>query len=483
MTIEHIHLLIDNEDVRTEQYTEVKDPGRLSDTVGLLAKGTVRHVDQAVQSAYQAFLQWRKVPLHERMALLAKAAAALEEMASSLAVTVSRENGMLLATTKAEIAAAAHAVRTTIELAESFFQPKQADDGRSWVSVEKRPIGVIAGIVPWNAPMILTMQKVAPALIAGNTIVIKPSPFAPMGVTVSLKTLARLFPPGVINVVHGDSDVGSALTTHPLVRKISFTGGGQTAKYVMKAAADSLKDVHFELGGNDPAIVLDDANVDDILPQIVGGTFRRSGQVCFAVKRIYVPHAMYDSFYRKMCEMVNEFKIGHQLDEKATFGPLNNRQQFGYVAELIQRIKQSPAKIVELGQKLDPDNWDNGYYMRPAVVRDVDPGQEIVTCEQFGPVIPLIPYHSDDEVIRMANQTEYGLGSSIWSNDFDRALKLAREIEAGMTTINGYGQTPLGFKHMPFGGVKQSGIGRENSEAGLEEYIEYHAINYHRNNG
>jgi len=475
-----IHLFINRQDVATEQYTEVRDPGRLSDIVGYVAKGNPQHVDQAVQAANDAFLVWRDTPVQERLALLTQAADLLEKETDALARIVSSENGMLLATSTLEIGLAVSAIRNTIEHAAAFFETEKVEDAHSWVIVEKRPFGVIAGIVPWNAPMVLTMQKLAPALAAGNTIVFKPSPFAPMGVTIALKKVAALFPPGVINVVHGDGDVGLALTTHPLVRKISFTGGAVTAKHVMRAAADSLKSVHFELGGNDPTIVLDDANVDRILPTIVNGAFRRSGQVCFAIKRIYVPQAMYDSFYDKMCDIVDAFKIGHGLNPDATFGPLNNAQQFHYVQGLVERIKGSSARIVELGKKLEPDNWENGYYMRPAVVRDVDPGQEIVTCEQFGPVVPIVAYRSEDEVIRMANQTEYGLGSSIWSEDESRALRVASRIEAGMTSVNGYGQSHLGYKHMPFGGVKQSGMGRENGELGLAEYVEYHAINLHK---
>lgn len=478
--MEKINLFIQNQDVETEQYTELRDPGKLTDVVGLIAKGTAAHVDQAVCVAHEAYQSWRKTPLEERLALLSKAADVVEKEAPSLAVTISRENGMLLNTTKAEITLAVNAIRLTIKQAEHFFQPKYVEDGQSWVSVEKKPIGVIAGIVPWNAPMVLTMQKLTPALAAGNTIVFKPSPFAPMGVSIALKKIAALFPPGVINFVHGEGDVGSALSTHPLVRKVSFTGGGRTAKYIMKDAAESLKSIHFELGGNDPTIVLDDADVDSILPKIVNGAFRRAGQVCFAIKRIYVPQTMYDSFYRKMCDMVDEFKIGHGLNENATMGPVINKQQFQYVRKLIERIGQSSAKIAVLGKKLEPDNWDNGYYMQPVVVRDVDPGQEIVTCEQFGPVVPLISYRTDEEAIRMANATEYGLGSSVWSADIDRALRVAREIEAGITTVNGYGQTMLGYQHMPFGGVKQSGIGRENADKGLEEFVELHAINLHK---
>lgn len=474
-----INIFINNQDVETEHYTEVRDPGRLSDVAGLVAKGTPQHVEQAVQAAHLAFMSWRKTSVEERISLVKQAADRLEQEASSLALIVSKENGMLLQTTKAEIGLAVSGMRNIADLAGSFFQPKQIDDGFSWVSVEKKPIGVIAGIVPWNAPIVLTMQKLVPALIAGNTMVFKPSPFAPMGVTTALKAISELFPPGIINVVHGDGDVGSALTKHPKVRKISFTGGGRTAKHVMRDAAESLKSIHFELGGNDPAIVLDDANLDEIVPKIVTGIFRRSGQFCFAIKRVYVPHKLYDDFYEKMIEVVDGYQIGHQLNEKATFGPMNNFQQFQYVKELMERIKSSQATITELGQKLEPEQWGNGYYLRPFVVRDVEPNQEIVTCEQFGPVIPLVRYETEEEAVRMANDTEYGLGSSVWSSDFERALRLGREIEAGLTFINGTGQTPLGYKHMPFGGVKQSGIGRENSELVFGEFIEYHAINYH----
>ncbi|WP_181350464.1 aldehyde dehydrogenase family protein [Thalassobacillus sp. CUG 92003] len=475
-----INLFIKNKNVETKEYTEVKDPGNFSEVVGLVAKGNVQHVDQAVQSAHKAFLLWRKVDLDQRISLLLKSADRIEEEASLLAELVSKENGMLLNTTKAEITMAVSGIRNIAEIAESSLQSKQFEDESSWVSVEKNPMGVIAGIVPWNAPMVLTMQKLAPAVVTGNTIVFKPSPFAPMGVTEALKKMAEFFPPGVINIVHGDGDVGAALTTHPHVRKISFTGGGKTARHVMRNAADYLKDIHFELGGNDPAIILDDANLDEIMPKIVNSVFKRSGQYCYAIKRIYVPDNLYDSFYEKMVALTNEFKIGHQLNENSTFGPMNNLQQYHNVKNLIERIKESKAMMVELGEQLEPDNWDNGYYLRPVIVRDVEPDQELVTCEQFGPVIPLIPYQTDEQVIGLANNTEYGLGSSIWSSDFDRSLQMARKIEAGMTFINGNGQTSLGYKNIPFGGIKQSGIGNENSEVVFDEFTDYHSINYHK---
>ncbi|TVY02426.1 aldehyde dehydrogenase family protein [Paenibacillus cremeus] len=480
MDSERIELLINNQEVPTDRYSEIKDPGRLTDVVGYVAMGNVHHVDQAVQAAYQAFLSWKKTSLEERMTLLSHAAKVLKDETLPLSSTMSRETGMLLKVSQSEINLAIRVIQVTLEHAEDFLRPIQMEDENSWVSIEKRPIGVIAGIVPWNAPMVLTMQKVAPALVAGNTVVIKPSPNAPMSVSIALKKIASLFPAGVINVIHGESDIGSALNKHPLVRKISFTGGGNIAKQIMKDAADSLKSIQFELGGNDPAIVLDDANLDEVIPKIVNRVFWRSGQICIAVKRIYVPNVMYESFYSKMCEIVDEFKIGHSLDERSTFGPVNNNNQYQYVKGLVSRIKLGSAKIVELGKRLEPEQWNNGYYLQPAIVRDVDPMQEIVTCEQFGPVIPLIPYRTDEEVIQMANKTEYGLGSSVWTCDFERALRISREMEAGMTFINGHGQSRLGHEFMPFGGVKQSGIGRENSEVGLAEFIEYHAINYHK---
>jgi acyl-CoA reductase-like NAD-dependent aldehyde dehydrogenase len=478
--VKEIQLLINNQDVYTDTYVEVRDPGRLSDVVGKVAQATVEHVNEAVEAAHKAFQSWRHSTLDERLEVLYKIEKLLKEEASELAATLSRENGVLYSTSIGEIDMAVRAVQATVKNAKSFFEPVIKEDGDSWVSVEKRPIGVIAGIVPWNAPMVLTIQKVAPAIVTGNTLVMKPSPNSPMGVSIILKKIAYLVPPGVINVIHGDAAVGSALNKHRHVRKISFTGGGQIAKYIMKDAADSLKNVHFELGGNDPAIVLDDADLDDIIPKIVGSAFRRSGQVCFAIKRVYVPETLYDTFYEKICQFVDQYKVGHGLDERATFAPVNNKNQYDQVNQLIERIKNSNAKLVQLGERLEPENWDNGYYIQPAVVRDVDPNQEIVTCEQFGPILPLVSYRTEEEVVKMANDTEYGLGSSIWTSNFDRGLRIARQIEAGMTFINGSGQSHLGYELMPFGGVKQSGIGRENSEIGLAEFIEYHAINYHK---
>ncbi|QHE86696.1 aldehyde dehydrogenase family protein [Hydrogenophaga sp. BPS33] len=480
MTATRIELLINQRDAPGASYLDVIDPGRTADVVGQVAQANAAQVDEAVQAAHAAFHGWSRTPLSERIALLKTAADLLDAEGPQVAELMALESGMLIGTNKAEVGMAANIVRDNADLATDFLQPYQVEDANSWVSVEKRPMGVIAGIVSWNAPVILTMRKLAPALVCGNTIVIKPSPTAAMGISLLLKKMAALFPPGVINVVHGGAEVGNALTTHPLVRKVSFTGGGKVASSIMRAAAKSMKDVQFELGGNDPAIVLDDADLDDLMPKLVGGIFRRSGQFCFAVKRVYVPEALYDTFFERLCAEVNKFKVGHPLNPQATFGPMNNPAQWQFIQDLIARTRAAGAEVIELGEVLDPASWNDGYYLRPAVVKHADPDLEVVLTEQFGPVIPVVAYRSEDDVIRMANQTELGLGSSVWSRDTTRALAVARQLEAGMTFINQAGTSRLGQKNIPFGGVKQSGIGRESSVVGLAEYVEYHGINVHK---
>ncbi|MGG1659887.1 aldehyde dehydrogenase family protein [Brevibacillus sp. NRS-1366] len=480
MTTYRINLLINQEDVGTKNYTDIRDPGRLTEIVGSVAQGNAELVDKAVQAAHHAFLSWRNVSLEERCALLLQVADVLQQEAATLAPLLTRESGMILSNYRMEIPAAAEAIRITVELAEAFFRPEQVSDARTWVSVEKRPLGVIAALTPWNVPMTITMNKLAPILVTGNTIVVKPSPYSCLAVTMALKKMAALFPPGVINVVHGLSDVGVALTTHPLVRKITLTGGGKTATAVMKSAAESLKRIHFELGGNDPAIVLDDTNLEQVIPKIAEGSFVRSGQVCVATKRVYIPR----SLYRDACDLfishVQSYKIGHGLNPEATFGPVNNQGQYQYVKDLVERAKNSAAEVLELGTKLEPENWENGYYLQPAVVINADPGQEVVVCEQFGPVIPLVAYDSEEQVIQFANQTEYGLGSSVWTSDEERGLRVARQLEVGMTGINGRVHSSLGQKYVPFGGVKRSGMGWEKAAAGLMEFVHFHGITLHK---
>jgi len=469
-------MLINGCDVWSENTLQVRDPGRLTDVVGEVALGSVEHVDEAVGAAHAAFQSWRRTPVGQRVRLLQQAADAMDAMASDLAVTLVREQGMLLKETQRDVRNGARSLREMAGLAESFLQAEQYEDGDALVRIEKAPRGVVAALVPWNAPMGLTMGKVGPALATGNTIVVKPSDFAPLGVSLALKAVASFFPPGVVNVLHGDAAVGAALVRHPLVRKVSFTGGTRTGRAVMAAAAETIKNIGLELGGNDPAIILDDADPAVVVPELVKGIFPRSGQVCYAIKRVYVPKKLAPAVLDAFVDIVGRYKVGHGLDPRATFAPMNNRNQFGIVRGLIERSRQAGAIVHELGTPLEPDNWDNGYYVLPTVVTGLDPHAELVVSEQFGPVIPLVTYDTTEQALQMANDTEFGLASSIWTADPQRGLALSSEIEAGVTFVNSHGRTALGDRHMPFGGVKQSGIGRVRTTVGLAEYIEHHAI-------
>jgi acyl-CoA reductase-like NAD-dependent aldehyde dehydrogenase len=471
-----VDLFINNKDVPTQNYFEVRDPGKLTDVVGRVASGTVEDINNAVEAAHQAFLSWRNVDVKERVRLVLEAAKVLEDSMPELQPLLVREHGGMLWETDVDFHAGIGSLKFFSAAVEEYLKPEVTEDETQWISIEKVPKGVVAAIVPWNMPIVLTMGKVAPALLTGNTIVVKPSPNAPLALSIALKRMAAVFPDGVINVVHGDAETGNALTGHPLVRKVSFTGGTETGRAVLTNASKTFKSVTLELGGNDPAVVLDDVNPADIIPKLIKGIYTRTGQICFAVKRIYVPNSMVEKFFDTMCEFVDELKVGHGLDERASFGPINNKKQFGIVNNLLEETKKSGATVRELGTKLDPGNWNNGYYMLPHVVKDAPHSSSIVACEQFGPIIPIVGYDTVDQAIELANDTQYGLCSSIWTNDFERAKDLARKIEAGATFINTHSFESL-HAGMPFGGVKNSGLGRESAiEPTLSAYVDLHAI-------
>lgn len=456
---------------------EVHDPGRLDDVVAQVAVGTADDVDRAVCAAHAAYPDWRDTPAAERVRKLLDAAEILASSGEELAPLLVREHGGVLWEARGDFGGGAGIIQYTAGLVEGFLRPVQFQDEQSFISVEKVPRGVAAGIVPWNMPIGLAMLKLAPALATGNSLVLKPSPFAPAALTLALQKMAAVLPAGVLNVVHGEGDVGAALCGHPLVRKVSFTGGTATAQKVIEATASTAKNVTLELGGNDPAVVLDDADIEATLDRMLKGVYTRSGQICFAVKRIYVPRGLYARFADALCDRVNEYAVGHGLDPAATFGPLNNEAQFKKVISLLDRTRNSSATLVQLGRKLDPASWENGYYVLPHVVRDVEHTAPVSREEQFGPVVPIIAYDDEAQVLEWANDSKYGLGSSVWTTDPERGLALARRIEAGSTFINTHSFDSPDLR-MPFGGVKQSGIGREFGEAGLSEYVEQHSIRH-----
>ena len=451
------------------------DPGRLNEVVVRLARGTPEDVAQAVRAAHAAFPAWRDMSPAERAQLMMVATEAMSATAEELAPLMVREHGGMLWEAQTDFGLGAGVTQHTLSLVEDFFKPTIIDEDAAKIMIERMPRGVCVGIIPWNMPLVLAMMKIAPALATGNTMVIKPSPFAAGARTRALAAVAAKLPAGVLNVVLGEGDVGAALISHPLVRKVGFTGGTETAKHVMTGAAQGIKNVTLELGGNDPAVMLDDADLEMTLERMLKGIYTRSGQICFAVKRVYVPKNRYQEFTDALVERVSKYTVGHGLSDGVDFGPLNNKAQYEKVLGFIAGADSDGARVLELGNKHEPDNWDNGYYILPHVVLDAKHESSIVSCEQFGPIIPIISYDDEAQAREWANDCEYGLGASVWTADSDRGFEFARRLEAGSSFINTHSFDSLDPR-MPFGGIKQSGSGREFGEAGLKEYVEEHSL-------
>jgi acyl-CoA reductase-like NAD-dependent aldehyde dehydrogenase len=471
----HVPLLIGGAPARGRGVFEVRDPGRVRDVVAVVEEAGPEQADAAVAAAARAAAGWRDHDLPERTVALARAAAAAEDWVSALAPLLSRENGGTLTESRMDLLRGTALLRDFLALAPDFLAARTVDTSQHWLSIEKAPVGVVALIVPWNSPIAATMSKLAPALLAGNTVVVKPSVLAPAALAEYLRHLAELLPPGVLNVVHGDAEAGQALVAHQAVRKVSFTGSVAVGQQIMAAAAANLKKVSLELGGNDAAIVLDDADLATAIPRLCQGAFTRAGQICFAVKRVYVPRRRFDEFYEQLCATADGYRVGYGLDEETTFGPLISARELDRVRGLVARARDAGGEVRELGRPTAAVDWDAGHYLLPAVVRGLEPDAELVAVEQFGPVLPVVPYRDEDEAVAFANGTEYGLASSVWGTDTDRAIHLARRIEAGATFVNSHNLSSLSFD-MPFGGVKRSGLGRERTALGLQEYVEEHAI-------
>jgi aldehyde dehydrogenase len=337
-------------------------------------------------------------------------------------------------------------------------------------------MGVTGVIVPWNSPVYLAFLGIAPALLGGNTVVVKPSEFAPLALSRVLEVLAEHLPPGVLSVVPGGAEAGAAIAGHAQVRKVFFTGSTATGRAVMREAAGNLKNLSLELGGNDPAIVLESARVTDrLLDELVQSVFTASGQICFNVKRIYVHESRYADFLDRYTQAVDQLVVGDGLDPRSTTGPVNNRPQFDRIRGLMERTRATGATVTTLGTKLDPAGWADGLFLLPAVVTDVDPGAEIVSCEQFGPVVPVLPFTDDDQVVGWANDTEFGLAASVWSDDRAHALQVARRLESGSVFLNVH-RIGASDVSMPFGGFKGSGIGRGHGISALEACTELQTI-------
>jgi acyl-CoA reductase-like NAD-dependent aldehyde dehydrogenase len=463
-------MTIDGKAVRADATFDVTNPatGRLLATA---PDCSAVQVDTAMQAAIGAFGEWRRDEELRRDALR-KAAQVLLDAQSDLAHVLSAEQGKPLGSTSlGDANFEVFGCSVWMQYYADFTIPREViqDDETALVEVLRKPLGVVAAITPWNFPLLLACFKIAPALLAGNTMVLKPSPYTPLATLRMGELLSTVLPPGVLNVISGGDHVGAGMTEHPAVRKISFTGSVATGVRVAQAAAPDLKRVTLELGGNDPAIVLDDADPAAVAEGIFWGAFTNCGQVCSAVKRVYVPKHLYAQVVDALAAQARAAKVGVGTEEGTQIGPINNRPQFDRVARLVQDALGRGARAVAGGAPRGGD----GFFFAPTILVDADDGMAIVDEEQFGPALPVISYTDLEDALRRANATHFGLSGSVWGADPDRAARVAAKLECGTAWVN----THLAVgPHQPFGGFKWSGIGRENGIWGLDSFTDVQVL-------
>lgn len=444
-----------------EQGQPIKDPAT-GELIGHAPVQTAQDLDAAVDRAAAAQPAWGGLADEERRAALNAMADAVEANAEALAELLSREQGKPLNGPNArfEVGACAAWLRAT---ASFDLEPETVvDDGTTHATLHYRPIGVVGAIGPWNWPMMITIWQIAPALRMGNTVVVKPSEYTPLSVSALVSVLNEALPADVLQVVCGDGSVGAALTANTRVGKIMFTGSTATGKRIIEASAGDVKRLTLELGGNDAGIVLDDADPAAIAEDVFWGAFINTGQTCAALKRLYVPDALYEAVCEAIVDVAKNMPMGVGLDENNVLGPLQNKAQFDIVDGLVEGAKANGARVLIGGE---PDRSQPGYFYPTTIVADIDMDDPLVTQEQFGPVLPIVRYSDLDEAIAHANSLDFGLGGSVWSADRDRAREVAARLESGTVWINSHGGVD---PRIPFGGIKQSGYGLEFGVEGLK---------------
>jgi len=455
--------------------TEILNPatGALVDRV---AAATERDIANAIDAADAAFRAWSAVPPPRRAEILYKAGHLLQEREKDLARLLTQEQGKPLREAILEIRRFAHTLEHYAGLAKSIrggYVP--ALDDRRYGMIIKKPIGVCGAIVPWNFPVSLLGNKIGPALVTGNTVVVKPAATTPLtDVQVGLILHEAGLPSGVLNIVPGPARiVGETLLKDARVRKIGFTGATATGKHVMEVAAQNVKRVTLELGGSDPMIVCDDADIDEAVSAASVGRFFNCGQACLAIKRLYLFENIYDQFVSKLVGKVEKLRTGNGMDQGIIVGPLHTAAQRDEVEEQVNDAVKRGARVLAGGKRPLGEAFAKGHFYLPTLLVDVDESSKVIQEEVFGPALPIIRVKDLDEAIRKANSSIYGLGSSIWTRDLDTATQAADRLEAGYTWIN---SPQIIFDELPFGGVKQSGLGKEHGEEALDYYMETKSV-------
>jgi acyl-CoA reductase-like NAD-dependent aldehyde dehydrogenase len=456
-------LTIDGDPVPGETMFDVVNPA--TERVFAQAPSATRaQLDLAVSTARGAFESWRSTSQGKRRDALHAFADAIRSETESLSRLLTSEQGKPLSASVREVQATAD----RLEKLASFEIVRETvrDDNRGRVVLDYRPLGVVAAIAPWNSPLILAMQIAAHALTGGNSVIVKPSPFTPLTTLRVGEIAARALPRGLVNTLSGGNELGQWMTEHHGIDKVGFVGSIATGKRVLEsAAASNLKRVSLELGGNDAAIVLDDADIDSIAPRLFWRAFVNSGQVCMAIKRVFAHESIADRLAAALADLARRANVGDGLEPGVELGPVQNRPQFQRVLDLIDDALAHDHRALSGGGALSRP----GYFIAPTVITGIREGTRLVDEEQFGPVLPVLTFKSSEEAVARANATRFGLGSSVWSGDPARAADLASGLEAGTVWINSHGGAE---PDIPFGGWKESGLGRSMGPLGIKSYME-----------
>jgi acyl-CoA reductase-like NAD-dependent aldehyde dehydrogenase len=459
-------MTIDGKSAPAEATIEVVNPAT-GKPFGAAPDCSKAQLDAAVSSAKTAFKSWRRTPITERQAMVAKAGDLLIAHADEMARLFTREQGRPVDAAKQEILGAGAWMKAVSAMTPPVHVSEDSDT--QFIETRYVPLGVICAIAPWNFPVSLAMWKVAPALVAGNTMVLKPSPFTPL-CTLKIGEIFRdVFPPGVFNVISGGDELGPLMTSHPGFAKISFTGSSATGKRVMESASKDLKRVTLELGGNDAAIVLPDVDLDAVAQKIFFGAFFNSAQICVATKRLYVHEDVYDGLRDRLAAIASTVKVGDGAEQGTVLGPIQNKRQYERVMDLLNDAKANDLTLIQ-GSAI-PDN--GGYFVPVTIVDNPPEDSRVVQEEAFGPILPMLKFSQIDDVIDRANASEYGLAGAVWSADTDKAVDIARRMETGTVWVN---QNLNLRPDTPFGGHKNSGFGVENGMEGLLEYMAPQAV-------
>ena len=464
------NLIIDGKKVATTETFPVINPAT-EEVIAQCPKATEEHLNQAVAAARRAFPAWSATPDAERSRIVHAIADALEAHSEELTKLLTLEQGkpgvgyagMGGGYELGGTLAWAHAT-ADLELPVEVIQ----DNDEARIEVHRKPLGVIGSITPWNFPLMIAIWHTMPALRSGNTVVIKPSEFTPLTTLRAAEIINEIVPPGVFNIVTGDGGLGAAITNHPDINKIVFTGSTPTGKKIMQSAAGSLKRITLELGGNDAAIVLADTDVAAAAPKIFATALFNNGQTCAALKRLYVHEDIYDDMCTALAAIAGSVTTGDGSGD-VDFGPIQNKTQYEKVCTIAREAKDSGARFLTGGEP----TAGAGYFFPVTIVADIADDERLVAEEPFGPILPILKFSDVEDALRRANDSSNGLGGSVWSSDVAAASALASRLECGTAWVNSHAAIQ---PNMPFGGVKESGMGVEFGRYGLEEYTNIQSL-------